>query len=41
VVWLKVAEVLANLQLAFLLTLFYWTLWALVAIPFKLLADPL
>ena len=40
-IWLKVAEVLANLQLALLLTLFYWTLWALVAIPFKLLADPL
>ena len=39
--WLKTAEFLGNLQLAIFLTLLYWSLWALVALPFKYLADPL
>lgn len=39
--WLKVAETLGNIQMIFLLSLIYWTIWALIAIPFKYRADPL
>ena len=39
--WLKFAETVGNLQMIFLLSLVYWTIWALVALPFKYLADPL
>ena len=39
--WLKFAEILGNIQMVVLLTIIYWTMLILLAIPFKLLADPL
>ena len=39
--WLKIAERLGNIQLAILLSLIYWTMILLVAIPSKALSDPL
>lgn len=39
--WLRFAELVGNVQMIILLTIIYWTLLALVAIPFKFLADPL
>ena len=39
--WLRFAELLGNVQMTIFLTVIYWTLFMLIAIPFKLLADPL
>ena len=39
--WLKFAEIIGNVQLFILLSLVYWALLPLIAVPFKLLADPL
>lgn len=39
--WLKIAEILGNIQLAILLSLIYWTIFLLIAIPAKLFSDPL
>lgn len=39
--WLKFAELLGTIQMVVLLTLIYWTMLMLLAVPFKLLADPL
>ena len=39
--WLKFAEIVGNIQMIVLLSLIYWVLFPIVAIPFKLLADPL
>jgi hypothetical protein len=39
--WLRLAEVIGNFNLGLLLSIIYWTFFTLVAIPFKLLADPL
>ena len=39
--WLKVAEVIGTIQMMVILSLMYWTILAITAIPFKLLADPL
>ena len=39
--WLKLAEILGNVQMIVLLSLIYWTLLFMVAVPFKVLADPL
>jgi hypothetical protein len=39
--WLKFAVILGNIQMVILLSILYWTLVALVAIPFKIFADPL
>lgn len=39
--WLKVAHILGTIQMIIILTLICWTLFALTAIPFKLIADPL
>ena len=39
--WLKFAEILGNVQMIFLLSLIYWTFVLFLALPFKLLADPL
>lgn len=39
--WLKVAVILGNVQMIVLLALVYWTVFALVAVPFRLFADPL
>ena len=39
--WLKFAEVFGNIQMTVLLSLIYWIMLPIVAVPFKLLADPL
>ena len=39
--WLKFAETLGNIQMVVLLTIIYWTGFLVLAIPFKLLSDPL
>ena len=39
--WLRFAEIIGNVQMIILLFLLYWTMLAIVAIPFKLLSDPL
>lgn len=39
--WLRIAEVLGNIQLTIFLSLIYWTFLMVIAVPFKLLADPL
>lgn len=39
--WLKFAEKLGNIQMVILLTIIYWTGFLVLAIPFKLLSDPL
>ena len=39
--WLKFAEIFGNIQLSILLSVVYWTMLLIVAIPFKLFADPL
>jgi hypothetical protein len=39
--WLRFAEVLGNIQMILILSLVYWSFLAVIALPFKLLADPL
>lgn len=39
--WLKFAELLGNIQMIVLLSLVYWIMLTLVAVPFRLLSDPL
>ena len=39
--WIKLAELLGNFQMIILLSIIYWTMLAIIAIPFKVLADPL
>ena len=39
--WLKFAELLGNIQMMVLLSLVYWFMFTLVAVPFRLLSDPL
>jgi hypothetical protein len=39
--WLRFAIIFGNVQMIVVLTLVYFVMVALVAIPFKLLADPL
>ena len=39
--WLRLAEIIGNFNLGLLLSIIYWTFFTLIAIPFKLLADPL
>ena len=39
--WLKIAEIIGNVQMVVLLSLIYWVMVSTVAVPFKLLADPL
>lgn len=39
--WLKLAEMLGNLQMILLLTIIYWFMLSFIAIPFKVLSDPL
>ena len=40
-VWLKFAEMLGNIMMIFWLTLIYFTLFMIVAVPFKFFSDPL
>jgi len=39
--WLKFAQLLGNVQMIFLLSVVYWTMLAVLALPCKLLSDPL
>ena len=39
--WLRFAEIVGTVQMVIILTLVYWTVVAAMAIPFKILADPL
>ena len=39
--WLKFAEVMGNVQMIILLSICYWTMLAILAIPVKLLSVPL
>ena len=39
--WLRFAELLGTIQMMVVLSLIYWTVLPLVAIPFRFFADPL
>jgi TRAP-type C4-dicarboxylate transport system permease small subunit len=39
--WLRFAEILGNIQITIFLSLFYWTMFTLWAIPYKVLNDRL
>ena len=39
--WLRLAEIIGNFQMLVLLSILYWTLLLIIAIPFKLLSDSL
>lgn len=39
--WLKFAEVVGNVQMIVLLSIIYWTMLLVLAVPFKFLSDPL
>ena len=39
--WLRFAEILGTFQMMVVLSLIYWIVLPIIAIPFKLLADPL
>ncbi len=39
--WIKFAHVIGNIQMILLLTILYWIGITLMAIPMKLLSDPL
>mgnify|MGYP001437058781 CR=1 FL=1 len=39
--WVRFAEILGNIQMVVLLTIIYWTMMLIIAVPFKLFADPL
>jgi hypothetical protein len=38
--WLKFAEIVGNIQLTILLSLIYFLMVPMIALPFKVLADP-
>ena len=39
--WLKFAEIVGTIQMVIVLSLVYWLILMPMAIPFRLLADPL
>lgn len=39
--WLKLAEIIGNFQMTVILSVIYWTMVAVLALPFRLFADPL
>ena len=39
--WLKIAEIFGTIQMMIILSVVYWLLLPLVAIPFRLVSDPL
>ena len=39
--WLKFAEILGNIQMIIILTIIYWILVSVTAIPYKLFTDRL
>ena len=38
---MRFAEIFGNFQMIVMLTVLYWTIVLLIALPFKILADPL
>ncbi len=39
--WLKFVEIFGTVQMVIVLTVVYWTLVAVMAVPFKLFSDPM
>ena len=39
--WLRFAEILGTVQMIVILTIIYWLLLSIMAVPFKFLSDPL
>ena len=39
--WLRFAKILGNIQMVILLSVIYWIMLTVLAIPMKLLTDPL
>ena len=39
--WLKLANIIGTIQMIVILSIIYWSFLAIIAIPFKMLADPL
>ena len=39
--WIRIAEVIGNIQMIVLLTVMYWTVVLLIDVPFKLFSNPL
>ena len=39
--WLKFAEILGNIQMVLILSIVYWVMVLILALPLKLLRDPL
>lgn len=39
--WLKFAHILGTVQMMIILTLIYWTILAVMAVPYRLFADSL
>ena len=39
--WMRFAHIFGTFQMIVFLSLIYWTMFAVVAIPFRLFADPL
>ena len=39
--WVAFAQILGTINLTILLTIIYWTLLLVIAVPYKVLADPL
>ena len=39
--WLRIAEKIGTVQMVIVLTLIYWTMITIMAIPFRFLSDPL
>ena len=39
--WMKFAEIMGTVNLVIVLSILYWTMVAMVAIPFRLASDPL
>ncbi len=39
--WLRFAEILGTIQMTVVLSFMYWVMLPIIAVPFKLFADPL
>ena len=39
--WVRVATIMGTFQMIVILTVTYWTVLAVIAVPYKLFADPL
>ena len=39
--WLAFAKIIGTIQMVIILTIMFWVIFPIMAIPFKLLADPL